>query len=284
MIKAIMKMRFWLLAGSLICCTSCASSEQLESRPVRADDPKGLKLPRGVPRGVDSDGNVVSIDSKFTTPDYQRAAAQLVLREANRVAADMRFDDEVVPITETNVTRLRVSPFGFSYKLNMLGGVVATSNYVYLIGRANKFSGLVVANYDQTCLKLNKKLVPLEQMDTNAAYQVATQWLTIAGVDVRGLNRDCELHAAVSPHWSGLGKLGQLPTKDFTPIYYVWWTSPKKDAYGFDGGASVELHLPTKKLLQLRVDDPNYVLRKPVVFNNLDSLFPGTGRVTVFPN
>jgi hypothetical protein len=235
--SAIMKMQRLLLASSLIWLTSCASSElEVVPRPVRVDDPKGLKLPRGVPRGVDPDGNVITIDSWFTTPEYERTAIQMVLQEANRVAADMRFDDEVLPITETNVTRLRVSPFGFSYKFDVLGGVVATSNYVYLIGRANKFSGLVVANYDQTCLRLNKTMSPLEQMDTNAAYQVATQWLTTAGVDVTGLNRDCKLHAAVSPHWSGLGKLGNMPTKDFAPIYYVWWTSPQKDANGFDGG------------------------------------------------
>jgi len=48
--------------------------------------------------------------------------------------------------------------------------------------------------------------------------------------------------------------------------------------------ADVELFLPTKKLLQLDVDDPKYILRKPLVFTNLASLFPGTGRVTGFTN
>lgn len=279
-----MKMQLLFLSGSLIWLSSCASSvPDVKSQPVRADDPKGLKLPRGVPRGVDPDGIVISLDSRFTTPQYQRAAAQMVLQEANLVAEDMRFDDEVLPITETNTKTLRVSPFGFSYKFNTLGGVVATSNYVYTIGRGNKFSGLVVADYDQTCLRLNKILVSLEQMDTNAAYQVATQWLRTAGVDVSGLNRDCKPHAAVSPHWSGLGKLGQMPTKDFAPIYYVWWTTPQNDATGFGSAASVELFLPTKRLIQLDVRDPRYVMRKPLVFTNLNSFFPGTGRVTVFP-
>lgn len=276
-----MLMRLLFLAGSLILLTSCASSEPFVMKPLREDDPKGLKLPRGVPRGVDSEGNVVSLDYRFTTPEYERAAIQLVLQEANRVAEDMRFDDEVLPITETNVIHVRVSPFGFSYKFNVLGGVVYTSNYIYKIGRANKFSGLVVANYDQTCLKLNKALVPLEQMDTNAAFQLATQWLTVAGVDVPRLNRECKAQVAVSPHWSGLGKLGNAPTRDFAPIYFVWWT-PYDDRVKF-GGASVELFLPTKKLLQLDVRESKYVLRNPVVFTNLDSFFPGTGRVTVFP-
>jgi hypothetical protein len=277
-----MKMRRLLLASSLIWLTSCASSElEVVPRPVRVDDPKGLKLPRGVPRGVDPDGNVMTIDSWFTTPEYERAAIQMVLQEANRVAEDMRFGDEALPITEINAKRLRVSPFGFSYKFNTLGGVVVTSNYVYTIGRGNKFSGLVVANYDQTCLSLNRTLVSLEQMDINAAFQLATQWLTTAGVDVPGLNRDCKAQVAVSPHWSGLSKLGNTPTKDFAPIYYVWWT-PYDDRVKF-GGADVELFLPTKKLLQMGIHESKYVLRKPVVFTNLDSFFPGTGRVTVFP-
>jgi hypothetical protein len=248
---------------------------------VRVDDPKGLKLPRGVPRGVDSNGNVISLDYRFSTPEYQRAAIQMVLQEVNRVAEDMLFRDEVLPITETNVTTLRVSPFGFSYQFNNLGGVVGTANYVYRVGRGHKFSGLTVANYDQTCLKLNKTLVPLEQMDTNAAFQLATQWLTTAGVDVPGLNRECKAQVAVSPHWSGLSKLGNTPTKDYAPIYYVWWTPPNGGEKF--GGANVELFLPTKKLLQLDIHESKYVLRKPVVFTNLDSFFPGTGRVTVFP-
>lgn len=283
MLETIMLMRFLLLTSSLIWLSSCASSEPFASRPVRADDPKGLKLPRGVPRGIDPDGNVVSIDHQFSTPQYQRAAAQLVLQEANRVAEEMRLPEEVLPITETNVLALHTYPFGFSYSENSMGGVARTSNYVYMVSKENKFSGLAVADYDQTCLRLAKTLVPLDQMDTNAAYQLATQWLATVSMDVAGLNRDCKPHAAVSAYWSGLGKLGRVPTKAFAPIYFIWWTTPENDSSGFGDVAYVELFLPTKKLVQLHVYDPKYILRQPLVFTNLDSLFPGTGRVTVFP-
>lgn len=283
MIKVVMKIRFLLLAGSLLSLTSCASSElDVKTQPVRADDPKGLKLPRGIPRGVDTEGNVISIDSWFSSPEYERMAAKLVLQEANRVAEDMRFPEEVLPLTKLNVRSVRVSPFGFSYKFNTLGGVVYTSNYIYRVGRGHKFSGLTVADYDQTCLRLRKTLVTLEQMATNAAYQLATQWLAAARVDVTGLNRDCKAHVAVSTYWSGLAKLGQIPTKDFAPFYYVWWTTPVNEAQGFGSAASVELFLPSKKLLQLDIEDPKFVLRNPVVLTDLDAFFPGTGQVTVF--
>jgi hypothetical protein len=165
-----------------------------------------------------------------------------------------------------------------------MGGVVCTSNYVYLVGRNNKLSELDVAGYDQTCLRLNKTSLPVEQMDTNAAYQLATQWLATVSMDVNGLNRDCKAHVAVSAFWNGLAKLGQVPQKTLVPIYFVWWTSPKNDAEGFGDVAYVELFLPTRKLIQMSVGDPNYILRNPLVFTNLASLFPGTGRITVFTN
>jgi hypothetical protein len=160
---------------------------------------------------------------------------------------------------------------------------------MYLVSKGYKFSGLDVANYDQTCLNLKKTLLPLEQMDTNAAYQLATQWLASASMDVEQLNRDCQVQVAVSPHWNGLSKLGQMPGKEFVPIYYVWWTLPEKDApkiggITFASIARVELFLPTKKLIQMSVDDPKYILRRPLTFTNLNSLFPGTGRVFVFTN
>lgn len=281
-----MKSGLMFLACSLIWLPSgvlSAGEELPPPKPLRADDPKGLELPSGVPRMIDTNGNVISINHRFTTPQYQHAAARLLLQEANRVAEELRFPDEVLPITETNVTKLHVAPFGYSYFRKTMGGVVCTSNYVYLVGRGNKFCGLDVADYDQACLKLKKTSLPLEQMDTNSAYQLAIQWLATTSMDVNGLNRDCKAHVAVSAFWNGLSKLGQVPRNNFVPIYFVWWTSPQNDAEGFGDIAYVELFLPTRKLIQLSVGDAKYILRKPLVFTNLSSLFPGTGRISVLP-
>jgi hypothetical protein len=251
-------------------------------KPLFPDDPKGTALPAGVPRMVDTNGNVISINHGFTTPQYERAAAQLLLDEANRTAEQLRLPDEVLPITKSNVTELHVAPFGYSYIYKTIG-VIGTSNYVYLVSKGDKLSGLGVADYDQACLRLEKVSLPLEQMDTNAAYELATQWLVSVSMDVNGLNRDCKAHVAVSPFWNGLSRIGQMPKEKFVPIYFVWWTSPQNDAEGHGDVAYVELFLPGKKLLQLSMDDPKYILRKPLVFTNLDSLFPGTGQVSVLP-
>jgi hypothetical protein len=280
-----MKNACLLVACSFVWISCGMLSGQGDSPPLKPpfpDDPKGTALPAGVPRMVDRNGHVISINHGFTTPQYQLAAAQLLLQEANRAAEELRFPDEVLPITKSNVTELHVTPFGYSYIYKTIG-VIGTSNYVYMVSKGDKLSGLCVAGYDEACLRLEKISLPLEQMDTKAAYQLATQWLGCVSMDVNGLNRDCKAHVAVSPYWNGLSRLGETPRKNFLPIYYVWWTSPQNDADGYGGIARVELFLPSQKLLQLSVDDPKYILRKPLVFTNLDSLFPGTGRVSILP-
>lgn len=278
------------IAWLLLCCilsglSSCAIFEKDEPsppRPLFPDDPRGTNLPTGVPRLVDANGNVISINHEFTTPQYQQAAIQLLLQEANRVAAEMQLSPEALPIKEANVKEITVAPFGYSY-IHKCVGVVNTSNYVYMVSKGDKFSGLAVNDYDQTCLELDKISLPTGQMNTNAALQLAIRWLTEASMDVKGLNRDCQAHVALSAYWNGLSKLGQIPEKNFVPIYFLWWTTPENDAKGFGSVAYVELFLPAKKLIQMSVKDPKYILRKPLVFTNWASLFPGTGRIIVLP-
>jgi hypothetical protein len=103
-------------------------------------------------------------------------------------------------------------------------------------------------------------------------------------MDVSGLNKKCKAHIALSPYWNGLTHIGQQVKRHFVPIYFVWWTSPKNDFEKFGDTAFVELFLPDKKLLQLGVRDPNYILRKSVVFTNLASLFPGSAPITIITN
>jgi hypothetical protein len=251
-------------------------------KPLFPDDPKGLKLPPGVPRVVDTNGNVIALKDGFTTREYQNAAVKLMLHEANLVARELQLSEEL-PITESNLIEAIVTPFDFNYITKTIG-TVTTRNYHYCVSQGNKFSNLVVANYDQTCLNYEKELLPIKQMNTGEAYQLATQWLAAVSMDVNGLNRDCKAHVALSPHCNGLTKLGQKPRKNFVPIYFVWWTSPQNDAEKYGDVAFVELFSPTKKLLQLGVRDPKYILREPVVFTNLESLFPGTAPITVFTN
>lgn len=251
-------------------------------RPVNSQDPKGRELPAGVPRTLDTNGNVIYIDQSFTTKQYRTAAIQAALPEANNVAGELQLEENM-PIVESNLTEVLITPFGFNYAHKGIGGI-STSNYVYYFTKANKFNKVVDAAYTRTCLSYKNVSFALKDVDYKSAFQLATQRLASVSMDVAGLQRECTPHVALSPHWNGLAHLGDEPRKTFVPIYYIWWTSAENNAKGFGGVARVELFLPTKKLLQLSVDDPKYILREPLKFENLASLFPGKAKIEVFTN
>lgn len=240
--------------------------------PVIADD----RLPPGVPRVVETNGEVLFIESQFTTPAYQNETLGFVMAEANKVAAELHLE-EIIPITKSNLTQAYICPFGYSYMHKCVGaGNITTSHYWYCI-KDDKFSDLAVADYDARCIQYqNKKYyLPVSQLDTNAAYRLAVQWLSDVHMDVQGLSRDCVAHIALTADMNSF----EPPRGKITPIYFVWWT-PKENKDKPGSVAYVELYLPTKTLLQLEVNDPKYILRAPVVFTNLAALFPGKATIT----
>jgi hypothetical protein len=227
-------------------------------------------------RTVVTNGNVFYVDPMFTTPAFQEEGLRLVLEEANRVSRELQLP-ESLPITRSNLTHAFISPFGYTYIRKKIGNVT-TSNFWYGVEQDYKLSDLGIANYDERCREYWQKYQwPISRLDTNAPYPLATQWLAAVRMDVAGLNRDCDMHVSVSPYWNDV-ELGEIPKDKFTPMYCVWW-SPK-GTRGTTGGALVEVFLPTKTLLQLKVRDPKYILRPSLVFTNLAALFPGKAEIT----
>jgi len=232
-------------------------------------------LPPGVPHVVDTNGEVLFVDTAFTTRAFQEEGLRLVIEEANKVVEELKLQ-EAQPLTKTNLVHAFVGPFGYTYRTKKLGNIT-TTNYNYGVEQGYKFSDLTVAKYDDRCREYYEKYQwPLKRLDTNSAYRLATQWLAAAWMDIKGLNRDCNVQVVLDSHWNGV-EFGQLPKNKFTPLYYVLW-SPKGNG-AKSGGAQVELFLPTKTLLQLDVYDSKYILRSPVVISNLVALFPGKAEI-----
>jgi hypothetical protein len=203
----------------------------------------------------------------FTTAAYQKEAVRLVIEEANRVAQQLNLPENL-PITQSNLVEAFVSP----PQMAKIGfGNITTSNYTYYVTVGDKFSYLEkhfsdVMNKDYAELKA-QYLWPMSRMDTNAAFQSATQWLAAASMDVEAINRDCNVHVeALTPE----GKGGA----HFVPLYRVYWTEKKGN--GFTPAASVEFLEPTKTLRQLRVNKTEYILRQPLQVANLDFLLSQT--------
>lgn len=267
------------LAACLCEAQEVSTSQQ---KPLFQDDPKGQLLPAGVPRMVDTNGNVVWINQNFTTTQYHDAASALLLDEANHVAMELQLEEDL-PIVKSNIVETIVTPFGFNF-INKTIGSIVTKHYCYYVSYGDKFSELGLANYDEICMRLRDRgSFPISKIDTNAAWQLANHWLSLASMDITGLNRDFKSHISLSPFWNSLAKLGDQPKKEFVPIYFIWWTNHKNDVEGHGNVAYVELYSPTKKLLQLSVSDPKYILRKPLVFKNINSFFPQTAPVETLP-
>ena len=222
-------------------------------------------LPPGVPNPLRPDGRITSSIS-FTTKAYQQEALRLVLREANEAAQDMQLPEQL-PITETNIAKAFISPFGFARVKKAIGNI-ATANFIYYVSQGNKLSYVESAHQEADCRKYESQYMwPVVEMDTNQAFQLAQKWLKSAAMDVDGLNHDFQVfieteHSYVHP-----------PAGKFVPVYYVYWA---KQRQGAGSAASVRLFAPTNALLQLRVEDPKYILRRPLTFTNLSELLSQT--------
>jgi len=198
----------------------------------------------------------------FTTAAYRNAAFNLVLQEANNVARELNLQDNL-PITESNILGAYISPYGLSRFAGTVGNIT-TSNYTYYVSVDKKFSYLDKNEQEADQLKFSKEFIwPMNLLDTNAAYQQATQWLAAVSMDVNGLNKDCHRYIqVVGPKFQGTNMC-------FVPIYSVFWT---RGQLGQGSVASVSFCAPTRTLLELHVEDSKYIHRKQLQFTNLDYL------------
>lgn len=267
--------------GLVILVTKAQEPPELVPKPVFPDDPKGLKLPAAVPRMVDTNGNVVWIDQQYTTRQYQRAAFLLVLQEANRVAKELQLPEKL-PILETDVEGF-VGPFGFNY-FHQSVGTVTTKNYCYYVSQGNKFCYLEGTHEAEDCNRYQDSYTwPASRINTNEAYQLATQWLTAVHMDVKAMERDCRI--SIKPD----NVYVHPPRGKFVPVYDISWVRkgyvPNGDVLNAISNdvASVMLFTATKTLVALHVEDPRYILRSPLVFTNLDALLPGKAPVVKLP-
>lgn len=204
---------------------------------------------------------------KFTTPAYRKEALRLVIEEANQVAHELNLL-EPLPIVETNLVSAYIPAPGMARRLGGGLGNITTSNYTYYVSVANKFSFLEKRNMEQEYIRLrNQYLWSVKRMDTNVAYQAATQFLAAASMDVIALNQDCDVHIdAFMPEG--------INGKVFVPVYGIHWTSKNPEIRG--SVAEVKYIEPTKTICQLRVSKPEYILRKSLLITNLDFLLSQT--------
>ncbi|MBL9139757.1 MAG: hypothetical protein JNK85_28060 [Verrucomicrobiales bacterium] len=185
-----------------------------------------------------------------TTPAYRDAAYKFLLSEANEAARRLQLD-ETIPITDTNVVEVYLSPPRLAKSTGAIGNL-KTRKYIYCVARGHKLSYVLKnfgdgpANTTRDYDELQSAYTwPLTKLDTNRATELARKWLDVVSVDLALLDRNGVLEVRA---WT--------PGKSLVPLYWVVWRQGETNL------ASVELFEPTASLRQLRVEDAKFLRRE----------------------
>jgi hypothetical protein len=193
-------------------------------------------------------------------PAYQEAVTKLLLAEANVYAAQLNLP-ESLPITTNTTKEIFISSPSLAERFGALGNL-HTTNFSYAFGRGKHLSYItrLIKGQNPHDYNANKPYaIDPSQVNTNAAYSMATQFLAKAFVNVSQLSTSSIV--SVQP-WVIL----HMTTSKYT----VQWEREGKPV------VKVVLSPPRAELWTLRVEDPNLILRKPLEIPNLDLLLSQT--------
>ena len=273
-----MKKRDSVKSTSFIIAVLCLILAACAQHAPDTGRPRPREVPSTAPDWHTPRGTLTADEALFTTRKYNREAIRLVLEEANEAARQLGLPEKL-PITEGDLQQAYAVPYGLTRFGRRGIGSVWTANYVYFVGIDRRLSGIAHARYNEACNKWRAEYRwPTNRIDTNGAYQLATQWLAAVSMDVDRLNEDCKVLIRPNAYWNS----GLIKKRTFVPIYDVHWLTPENQAKGGDV-AYVCLFLPTKTLIDLSVRHPKYILRDPILFTNLNELLSEPEERTVAP-
>jgi hypothetical protein len=183
-----------------------------------------------------------------------------MLAEANTYALRLNLPEKL-PLTAASVTEKFIAPPRLASGFGALGSF-RTTNFSYGFGKGRHLSYVTRLPKDKSQRSLYERMKPwaidTSMVNTNAAYTMATQFLARAFVDLPRLS---SARASISP---------MIVIKMTTSIYTVQWER--------GGGPLVQVTFdaPKAELWTLRVEDPEYILRKPLEVQDLGLLLSQT--------
>lgn len=188
---------------------------------------------------------------------HREVVLRAMLNEANLYAKELHLSENM-PIEQSALTEVFVSPLQFADQFGTLGSL-RTTNYSYAFGRGRRLTYITRLPRDKSGKPLYERFKPWRiepsAINTNAAYTVATQFLSAAFIDLPKLLQSNEV--SIRP----------LVILDMTTsVYRLEWKQAGNNV------VEVGLDEPTKELWLLRVEDPGYILRPPLVSTALTNL------------
>ncbi len=193
-------------------------------------------------------------------PAYKAALSTLMLAEVNDYAARLNLP-EALPITTNALKELFISSPSLAVRFGALGSL-RTTNFSYGFGKGKHLCYItrVIKGTNPYDFDANKPYaIDPALVNTNAAYSMATQFLTKAFVNLSQLSTSAIV--SVEP-WVIL----HMTTSKYT----VQWERNGRPV------VKVVLSPPKAELWTLRVEDPTLILRQPLEITNLDFLLSQT--------
>lgn len=203
-----------------------------------------------------------------TTAAYQSAALQLMVGEANLAARQLDLHESQPFVTAQNTNEWNVSPPPMG-----VGGSILSPNYIFEFRKGQ----LAWVNKIDWLKKVSPPITNLVELssrpsllDSNSAYQLATQWLGNLSLDVAAMERKYPLHVFQVPAQKTDARGRNLPGVSNNvpiPLYKISWgeRTPPMDSFN---PVRVEILGTTKELLQLRIQDASLFGRRPLTVTN----------------
>ncbi|HEV2693396.1 MAG TPA: hypothetical protein VG347_10920 [Verrucomicrobiae bacterium] len=144
------------------------------------------------------------------------------------------------------------------------GGFIETTNFIFYFSKGRLWS---ICNREMTMERFDlypKWHATLSLVDSNGAYELATQWLASVGVDIAALKSKYGSQTQVEQafFWNPPGSTNRA----LLPIFNVTWGDGSKSEFP----AQVRVLGTTKEIMELRVFDSSLSTRMPLVISRVD--------------
>jgi hypothetical protein len=194
---------------------------------------------------------------------YKATVVAMALTQATQLAQRLNLPCQK-PISQPDVKSAFVTPPGLSKP--MLPSVSFDTRdftFSFTDGKLHVIHGYAYNDWDMAHYHQWVKMPSL--IDTNAAYQLATNWLSAVSVDVAALNRQYSVSVGQPHFW----KNPRVDTNLVAlPIYQVKWGC---DAGG-NAQVAVEIFGPTKELMDLTMTDQSFLTHTNLYLTNSTEL------------
>lgn len=212
-----------------------------------------------------------------TTTAYKAAALQLMVGQANFTAQQLDLKEPlpiVISVGTNKSEKSEVTPPPWG-----IGGMIVALNYNFDFRKGYLFSvskmkwlGKVYPPVTNTLELANQTSL----LDTNSAYQLATQFLAKISVDVPKLERK---YSPIIFQPSEKRQFGEGDSNNvIIPLFLIGWESQRQlsmNRLQRPGGLDpvfVEILGTTKELLSLHIRDTNFFLQPPLILTNAGEL------------